>query len=172
MAKEQTIEVLMGAYFSTEAAHDDLEAVKSSGASVLGAVLVSKDLKGVVTVEQEDQAVRKGATAFGGAGLVIGLFAAPPLLAATAAGAVIGAGVGKLASRKIRSGIEEQAGPTIPIGGAGLVVAYPQGSGPAVDAAVQRAIKRVVGEATGSRSQALKAAMADAQAKMNAPDPS
>ena len=34
-----------------------------------------------------------------------------------------------------------------------------------------RAIKRVVGEATGPH-KALKAAMADAQAKMSAPDPS
>jgi hypothetical protein len=48
---------------------------------------------------------------------------APLLLAATAVGAVIGAGAGKLLHRRTASKLEEQAGATIPVGGAGLIVA-------------------------------------------------
>ena len=96
---------------------------------------------------------------------MVGLFA-PPLLAATAIGAVIGAGAGKLLHKKTGSKIEEQAGETIPIGGAGLIVAYPPSAADTVEPAVTRAIKKVVGEAEGHHVQALKGAIADAQQKM------
>ena len=79
---------------------------------------------------------------------MVGLFA-PPLLAATAIGAALGAGVGKAVQRKVTAGIEQQAEDSIPIGGAGLMVAYPPSSAPAVEAAVTRAISRVVGEGRG-----------------------
>ena len=88
---------------------------------------MSKDLEGTLSIEQRGPRGPRRAPAFGGAGFVVGLFA-PPLLAATAVGAVIGAGAGKLAHRKIESGIEEQAEETIPIGGAGLIVVYPPAS--------------------------------------------
>ena len=55
---------------------------------------------------------------------MVGLFA-PPLLAATAIGAALGAGVGKTVRRKVTAGIEQQAQDSIPIGGAGLMAAYP-----------------------------------------------
>ena len=169
MAKQETIDVLMGGYLSKEAATDDFNAVEATGAATHGIVVVSKDLEGNLTIELEDHAVRKGALAFGGAGFVVGLFA-PPLLIATAAGAALGAGVGKLAERKIKSGIEEQAEATIPIGGAGLIVAYPRESGEAIEPAVTRAVKKVVGEASGKHVDALKAAMADAATRMSGPD--
>jgi arylsulfatase len=90
----------------------------------------------------------------------------PPLLAATAIGAVIGAGAGKLLHHKTASKLEEQAGATIPIGGAGLILAYPHSAAAKVEPAVTRAIKKVVGEAEGHHVQALKGAIADAQHKM------
>ncbi len=123
---------------------------------------MSKDLEGKVRVDEADHAVRKGAVALGGAGFVVGLFA-PPLLAATAIGAALGAGVGKAVQRKVTAGIEEQARDSIPIGGAGLMVAYPPSSAPIVEAAVTRAISRVVGEGPGDACEGLKAALADAQ---------
>ncbi len=99
--------------------------------------------------------------------MAVGLFP-PPLLAATAIGAAPGAGVGKAVQRKVKAGIEEQAQDSIPIGGAGLMVAYAPEAAPVVESAVNRAISRVVGEGAGSGADALKAAMADAQQKMNA----
>jgi hypothetical protein len=50
MSKEPT-DVLIGGYLSTEAAHDDYEAVLNSGAEIMGAVVVSKDMEGNVSVE-------------------------------------------------------------------------------------------------------------------------
>jgi hypothetical protein len=64
------------------------------------------------------------------------------------------------------SKIEESAGETIPIGGAGLIVAYKHADAETVEPAVTRAVKKVVGEADGRHVEALKGALADAQKKM------
>jgi arylsulfatase len=109
--------------------------------------------------------VEEGAAGLATVGFVIGLFA-PPLLAATAIGAALGAVGGHALHKKTGSKIEEAAGETIPIGGAGLIVAYHRDVAEQVEAAVTRAVKRVVGEAEGSHVKALKAALADAQKKM------
>ena len=157
---EETIDVLIGGYMSKDAAEDDYEAVLGSGGYLHGAVVVSKDLEGNLTVEQTDHMVREGAVGF-----AVGLFA-PPLLAATAVGAAIGAGAGKLLHRKTENKLEQQAGATIPRGGAGLIVAYPHSAAGKVQPAVTRAVSKAVGEAEGHHVQALKAAIADAQQKM------
>ena len=166
MAEEAT-DVLIGGYLSTDAAHEDYEAVQTSGAHLLGAVVVSKDLEGNVSVDQTDHIVKRSATGAAGVGFAVGLFA-PPLLAATAVGGLIGGAAGEALHKKIGSQVEEMAEQTIPIGGAGLIVAYPRDSADAVDHAVTRAVQKVVGEAEGHRVKALKAALADAQAKMAA----
>ena len=164
MAKEPT-DVLIGGYLSADAARDDYEAVLSCGAEIMGAVVVTKDLEGNLSVEQTDHMVKEGAEGLAGVGFVVGLFA-PPLLAATAIGAVVGAGAGKVLHKKTGSKIEQAAGETIPIGGAGLIVAYKHDHADVVEPAVTRAIKKVVGEAEGRHVEALKGALADAQAKM------
>ena len=87
---DETIDVLIGGYMSKDAAQDDYEAVLASGGYLHGAVVVSKDLKGTLSVEQTDHMVREGAAGLGAVGFAVGLFA-PPLLAATAVGAAIGA---------------------------------------------------------------------------------
>jgi uncharacterized membrane protein len=168
MSRDETIDVLMAGHLSKNAAQDDFNAVNASGADLIGLVILDKDLEGNVSIDVEDHAVRTGAKKLGGAGFVVGLFA-PPLLAATAVGAVIGAGVGKAAHRKIEAGIKASAEGAIPIGGAALIAVYHPASSAAIEAAVTRAIKRSNGEATGPHKTALKAAMADAQAKLNAP---
>jgi uncharacterized membrane protein len=163
---DETTDVLIGGYLSADAARDDYEAVLASGGYLHGAVVVSKDLQGNLSVEQTDHMVREGAEGLGAVGFAVGLFA-PPLLAATAVGAVIGAGAGKLLHRRTASKLEEQAGATIPVG-AGLIVAYPHSAAAKVEPAVTRAIKKVVGEAEGHHVKALKGAIADAQQKMAA----
>lgn len=164
MAKEPT-DVLIGGYLSAAAAREDYEAVLNCDVEIMGAVVVSKDLEGNLTVEQTDHMVKEGAEGLAGVGFVVGLFA-PPLLAATAIGAVVGAGAGKLLHKKTGSKIEEAAGETIPIGGAGLIVAYKHDHAHTIEPAVTRAIKKVVGEAEGRHVEALKGALADAQTKM------
>ena len=161
----EVIDVLIGGYMSKDAAHDDYEAVLACGGYLHGAVVVSKDLEGNLSVEQTDHMVREGAAGLGAIGLVVGLFA-PPLLAATAVGAAIGAAAGKALHHKTKSKLEEQAGETIPLCGAGLIVAYPHSAADKVEPAITRALTKVVGQAEGHHVEALKAAIADAQQKM------
>ena len=158
---DETTDVLIGGYLSKEAAQDDDEAFLASGGYLHGAVVVGKDLQGNLSVEATDHMVREGAEGLGAIGFVVGLVA-PPLLAATA----IGAGTGKLLHHKATKKLEEQAGATIPVGGAGLIVAYPHSAAAKVEPAVTRAIQKVVGEAEGNHVQALQGALADAQQKM------
>ncbi len=165
MTEDETTYVLIGGYLSAEAAREDYEAVLGCGARLLGAVVVSKDLKGNVSLEQRDHAVEKAAIGLGGVGFVVGLFA-PPLLAATAIGAAVGAVGGEALHKKIGSEVEKMAERTIPIGGAGLIVAYQRSAGERVEPAVKRAMQKVIGEAEGHRVKALKGALADAQEKM------
>jgi len=163
---EDTTDVLIGGYLSADAAHDDYEAVLNCGARLLGAVVVTKDLEGNLAIEQTDHMVAEGAEGLGAVGFVVGL-AAPPLLAATAIGAALGAVGGKALHGKVASKLEEQVGETIPIGGAGLIVAYHRDVAEQVEPTVTRAVKRVVGEAEGTHVKALKGAIADAQKKMS-----
>ncbi len=162
---EETIDVLIGGYLSKDAAMEDYESVLACGGYLHGAVVVTKSLEGELEVQQTDHMVREGAEGLGAVGFVVGLFA-PPLLAATVVGAALGAGLGKLAHHRVADKLEEQAGATIPIGGAGLIVAYPHSAAEKVEPAVTRAITRAVGEAEGHHVQALKGAIADAQAKL------
>lgn len=162
---DETIDVLIGGYMSKEAADDDYESVLKSGGYLHGAVVVSKDLDGTMSVEQTDHMVREGAAGLGAIGFAVGLFA-PPLLAATAVGGAMGATAGKLLHRRTKNNLERQAGQTIPLGGAGLIVAYPHSAAGKVEPAVVRAVTKVVGEAEGHHVQALKAALSDAQQKM------
>jgi arylsulfatase len=165
MKLHDTIDVLIGGYMSKEAAEDDYDAVVKSGGKLQGMALVAKDLEGELSVVQTDHMVREGAAGLGLAGLAIGL-AAPPLLATTAIGAALGGGAGELLHHKSADKIKEQAGETIPIGGAGLIVIYSKSESEKVESAVTRAVKRAKGEAEGRHVQAVKGALADAQQKM------
>ncbi len=103
-------------------------------------------MKGTLSVVQTDHMVREGAAGLGAVGFAVGLFA-PPLLAATAVGAALGAGAGKLLHHRSASKLEKQAGATIPIGGAGLILAYPHSAADKVQPTVTRAVRKVLGEA-------------------------
>jgi uncharacterized membrane protein len=164
---DETIDVLIGGYLSKDAATDDYEAVLNCGGYLHGAVVVTKDLEGKLEVQQTDHMVREGAAGLGAVGFAVGLFA-PPLLAATAIGAAIGAGTGKLLHHRTQDKLEAQAAETIPIGGAGLIVAYPHSAADKVQPAVTRSVTQAIGEAEGHHVKALKGAIADAQKKLAA----
>jgi len=159
---DKVTKVLIGGYLIKESALLDYQAVLDSGADFQGVVCITRDLEGKMDVEMTDHIKKGGAKALGAVGFVVGL-AAPPLLLSTAVGAAIGAGLGKVAESKVKSQIEKQAEQTIPWGGAGLIVAYPPESHEAIDKAVSHALKKVTGEGEGSKAEALKAALADAQ---------
>lgn len=161
----ETVDVMIAGYMSKDAAEEDYQAVLDSGAKLDGMALIAKGLDGELSVAETDHMVRKGAAGGGLAGLALGL-AAPPLLATTAIGAALGAGAGKLVHHKAGEKIGEQAGETIPLGGAGLIVIYKAAEAEAVEGAVTRAVKQVTGEAEGKHVEAVKGALAEAQQKM------
>jgi arylsulfatase len=165
MNRHETIDVLIGGYLSKEAAEEDYQAVLASDGEIQGMALVAKGLDGELSVEETDHAIRKAAGGLGAVGFAVGL-AAPPLLAATAVGAALGAGAGDLFHHKVAGKIGEQAGETIPLGGAGLIVAYSHSEAEKIEPAVTRAVQKALGEAGGSHVKALKGALADAQQKM------
>jgi len=167
--RKETVDVLMGGYLSRDAAMEDFEAVQACGAPLHGVIVVSKDLDGTMSVEQHDHIVKEGAEAVGAAGFIVGLFA-PPVLVATAVGVVVGAGVGKVVHKKMETQIEAQAEETIPIGGAGLIVVYDHKHAEPIEAAVTRALKKVVGEATDSHVKAVKAALPTPRPRWRVPD--
>jgi arylsulfatase len=167
MKLQDTIDVLIGGYLSKDAAEEDYNAVLECGGHLQGAVVVSKDLDGGLSVEETDHMVREGAEGLGAVGFAVGLVA-PPLLATTAVGAAMGGALGGLIHHKTAEKLGEEAGKTIPLGGAGLIVAYSHSEAANVEPAVTRAVEKAIGEAEGNHVHALKGALADAQEKMAA----
>ncbi|QIG38425.1 DUF1269 domain-containing protein [Microbacterium sp. 4R-513] len=104
---DKNLALVVGSYDDAGAASHDYDALRSGqdsgGYEIVGAVVLSRDKDGKVEVKEHgDKSVGHGAAWGAGAGVVVGLFA-PPLLAATAVGAGIGAILGK-----IRKGREEK----------------------------------------------------------------
>ena len=96
----QNLAMVVGSYGDTTAADEDYDALRrgqdAGGYEILGAVVLVRDKDGKVQVhEHGDKTVGRGAAWGAGAGVALGLFA-PPLLAATAVGAGIGAILGKI----------------------------------------------------------------------------
>ena len=94
----KSLAMVVGSYADTAAATQDYEALRSGqdagGYEVVGAVVLVRDKDGKVEVKEHgDKSVGRGAAWGASAGVVVGLFA-PPLLAATAVGAGIGAILG------------------------------------------------------------------------------
>jgi uncharacterized membrane protein len=92
--------LVVGSYDDAGAASEDYQALRSGqdagGYEIVGAVVLVRDKDGKVQVKEHgDKSVGHGAAWGAGAGAVVGLFA-PPLLAATAVGAGIGAILGKI----------------------------------------------------------------------------
>ena len=92
----------VAAYSDGDTAKQDFETLKAAEGDdfkIAAAVVMSRNADGKVDVlEQGDEATASGAVIGGGLGFVVGLFA-PPLLAATAIGAGIGAVLGHLTKR-------------------------------------------------------------------------
>ena len=163
-------DVLIAAYLFEDLAKRDFDAVvklaEDKTITVEGVVLVQKDADGEVQVTQTgDHLGRKGAKVGGGVGLAVGLFA-PPLLAATAVGAVAGGLTGKFAKHRLESGIGEKMDAALPPGSGGVIVVYDSDGAAAVDNALANAVKKSVAQIDGSSASELKTGLAEAQAGM------
>ena len=169
---EEQFDVLIAAYLIDDLAERDYDAimdlVESKAIKVQGVVVASKDANGEMhVVEAGDHAVRKGAKVAGGVGLVVGLFA-PPLLAATAVGAGVGAAAGKFAKHRVESGIEEKMDGVLAAGTAMLIAIYDHAGAELVAGAIPNAIRTSVAQIEGTKAKDLKAGLEEAQAGMTA----
>ncbi len=107
-----------GSYSDASAAAADYQAIKDAEAAgdiaLVGVAVVRSDEKGKIDVTSEiGSPPLEGAVIGGLAGVAIGLFA-PPLLLATAAGTGIGAGIGALVKRHQQNEIGAQVEDFLP----------------------------------------------------------
>lgn len=167
----ETTDVLIGSYLSRDAAHDDYRAALECGAYLHGAIMVSRDLSGKVSVEQSDHMVREVAQGLGTLGFLSGLVVWPLLLPATGFGVAMGGVLGEALHLLTESKVKGQAATMIPLACAALIVAYPRSSGNAVEPVVTRAVTKATGEASGHHVQALRGALAGAQQQLAATGP-
>ena len=122
---DETTDVLIGGYLSTDAAHEDYDAVLNCGARLWGAVVVSKDLEGNLSVEETDHAVEEGAAGLAGSASWSACSPRrcwPPRPSARPSAPP----AARCSTRSSATASAKKAGDTIPIGGAGLIVAYPR----------------------------------------------
>ena len=88
------------------------------------AILITHAEDGTVDVAQTaDHRGRKGVEWGGTVGVLVGL-AAPPLLAATAAGAAAGGLVGRFVDKRVETEMHDKIGENLPPGTAGIIAAF------------------------------------------------
>ena len=100
---DENLTLYVAGYNDPAAATADFKSLKEAQEAdefdIVGSVVLSRDDDGNVTVKETGTGqTGAGAWIGGGAGLIVGLFA-PPLLLATALGAAIGAGIGHLVKK-------------------------------------------------------------------------
>ena len=140
--------LVVGTYSVTGAAADDYKALKAGEDAgdylVVGAVVLNRDASGKVDVAEHDSGahVGGGAVLGGTAGLVVGLFA-PPLLAATAVGAGIGAVVGKLSKKHQEKQLGVEMEEYLPPGSSAIVAVVDDVYADRVEAALVNSDKRI-----------------------------
>lgn len=143
----ENLSLVVGSYDDTAAASDDYQALRSGqdagGYEIIGAVVLVRDQDGKVQVKEHgDKSVGHGAAWGAGAGVVVGLFA-PPLLAATAVGAGIGAILGKIKKnreeKKLGVDVDEYLAP----GTSAVVAVVDDRWADNVEKALQRSDKRI-----------------------------
>jgi uncharacterized membrane protein len=126
------------------AATEDFKNLKSLGdTAVVAAAVLSRDAKGNVEAKEHGGGVIAGGTTVGAAaGLVVGLFA-PPLLAATAVGAGIGAAAGAIRKRHEEKKLGVDAEEWLPNNSSAIVAVVDDLYLDRVDKAVEKASKKL-----------------------------
>ncbi len=125
MSDDQNLVLYVASYPDAATAEADFEALKAAEGDdfkVDESVVVSRDAEGKVDVTAKGTGATGTGAAWGaGAGLVVGLFA-PPLLAATAIGAGIGAVVGKLSKSHEEKKLGEELEEYLPVNSSAVLV--------------------------------------------------
>ncbi|MGZ6328897.1 MAG: arylsulfatase [Candidatus Limnocylindrales bacterium] len=170
MAQELT-DVLVAGYQNVDTATKDFDAligqVRTKQVRLEAVILVAHDKDGKVTVQKTgDDLGHTGAKWGGGVGFLVGL-AAPPLLAATVAGAAAGAVLGKIADHKVQQGLHDKLGEAMKPGTAAIIAMFDADQRLAVEQALPGSPAKSVVETGAKGSKALKDSLAEAMGKFN-----
>jgi uncharacterized membrane protein len=168
MSDNDQLDVRIAVYLIPDLAQQDFDTfvqrVGEKKVTADGIVLVTKDADGEVTVKETgDHLGRKGAKLGGGVGLVVGLFA-PPLLAATAVGAAAGAVLGKVARKRMESGIGDKMDEALPPGSAGIIAIYEHTDVAEVESALSNSIRSSTAQIDKASAKELKSGLEEASA--------
>lgn len=161
--------VLVAGYPNIDTATEDFDhlvrLVRDKQVEIDGVILVTHDLEGNVSVRQTGNHLgRKGAGWGGGVGVAVGLFS-PPLLAATAVGAVAGGVVGKFVDHRVENELHDKVGENLPPGSAGIIAVFDGEQRLGVQQALSGALLRSLVETDKSGIAALKDSLAEATGK-------
>jgi uncharacterized membrane protein len=134
-------------YDTADAAAEDYRSLKAaesdSDLEVVSSVVMHHDDEGRVSVDEHGTGqVAKGAWIGGAAGLVLGLFA-PPLLAATAVGAGVGAIAGNIAKKRDEKKVGLELEEYLPKGSSAIVAVIDDRYLDRIDTALGTAVKKV-----------------------------
>ncbi len=146
--EERNYELLVGTYDDETTAREDFESLRSmDDVHVVGAVVLSRNSEGKVEVKEHGgHTVSAGAGIGAVAGLVIGLFA-PPLLLAGVVGLALGAGVGAITGEIVKRHEEKEIGVDaeewLPTGSSAVVAIVDDRYLDRVDKALEKADKRI-----------------------------
>ena len=138
----------VASYGDAAAANEDYESLKDAQRAedfaVVGAVVASRDEAGEVTVDEHGAAspVAGSAVLGGTAGLVVGLFA-PPLLLAGVVGAGIGAGIGGLVRRHQEKKLGVDVEEYLPPGSSAVIVVADDTYLDRIDHALAKSTKKI-----------------------------
>jgi uncharacterized membrane protein len=127
---------------SASSDYEALKELKDYQLYVVSSVVLSRDATGKVDVDESGGAVGGGAILGAGAGLVVGLFA-PPLLLATAVGAGLGALGGQLLRRHDEKKIGMELDEVMPPNTSAIIAIVDDAYADRVDKAFAKAVKRV-----------------------------
>jgi arylsulfatase len=167
----EALHLILAAYQTVDTATDDfdrlVELIGTRDVHSDGAVLVSRDNEGKVSVVNTGNKLgRKGVGWGGGVGVLVGL-AAPPLLASVAVGAAAGGIVGKFAKHRLDDGLEVGLGEKLKPGTAAILTLVAADDVLAAEQALSGSPAKSRVEMDGDSLGDLRASLAEAAGKFN-----
>ncbi len=171
MANEN-LALYVASYDDAGSAESDFKSLKAAQAAgdfaVVGAVVASRDDAGNVTVDEHGSAspVGGGATVGAAGGLVLGLFA-PPLLAATAIGAGIGAGIGELKKKHEEKKLGVDVGEYLPPSSSAVIVLADDTYADRIDRALAKSSKKINKAVDSGDAEKLQKELEDADKRVS-----
>jgi arylsulfatase A-like enzyme/uncharacterized membrane protein len=162
-------DVFVGGYPDIDEATKDFDAlaklVEDKKVKLEAAIVITHAADGTVTVAQTaDHRGRKGVAWGGAVGVLVGL-AAPPLIAATAVGAVGGGLVGRFVDKRLETEMHDKIGENLPPGTAGIIAAFDDSQRLTVEQALPGALAKSIVQTDKNGIRALKEGLAEAMGK-------